>query len=182
MKKIKITGTPSNWLVEIDGVPLPAASIDLHMDCDSLPELAVRAPLYDVGVYIEGNVKLDEMSRHTVLALGWTPPDTDESTTVDMLGFAVGQLEEIAVAPDLGIAQITAASALDIIRNRLTGDSQWTLASRADTATDGAKPEMDDAEFEQRLRKFIRMNPAEFETWLRKRSRTHGGNLFPTKP
>lgn len=55
----------------------------------------------------------------------------EEISAVDMLGVAVNALEEIAAAPDLRIAQITAAGALDIIRNRFTGDGEWKLISRA---------------------------------------------------
>lgn len=42
---------------------------------------------------------------------------------------------------------------------------------------DAAKPEMSDAEFDRRLRRWIRIRPDEFEAWLRKRSRIYASPI-----
>lgn len=77
MSKIKISGAPGRYAVEIDGKPTEVMSLDIHMDGGSLPELTIRPPIFDVDVYIEGDVRLDNQTARTLIALGWTPPAAD---------------------------------------------------------------------------------------------------------
>ena len=47
---------------------------------------------------------------------------------------------------------------------------------RPDEAADGAKPEMSDAEFDRRLRLWIRINPQEWRAYLAKQARIERSN------
>lgn len=74
-RKISITGTPPNCTVEIDGTPTEIMSLDLHLDGNSLPSVVITPPVFEVDVYLEGKVELDEKTKSTLKALGWTPPE-----------------------------------------------------------------------------------------------------------
>lgn len=74
MRQIKITGTPPGCLVEIDGQAAVVMALDLHLDAQSLPQLTIQPDVYDVDIYIEGDVQLDEQTVRMLMALGWTPP------------------------------------------------------------------------------------------------------------
>jgi hypothetical protein len=90
-------------------------------------EWADLAPTEQASIRAGAIAVAGEVRRRTLEA----EPAQPAVTAVDMLGVAVNELEEIAAAPDLRTAQITAAGALDIIRNRFTGDGEWKLVSRA---------------------------------------------------
>lgn len=74
-RNIKITGTPPNCAIEIDGRLTEVMSLDLHLDGNSLPTLVITPPVFDVDVYLEGKVDLDENTKRTLLALGWLSPE-----------------------------------------------------------------------------------------------------------
>jgi hypothetical protein len=74
MQKIEISGTPPNLTVKVDGVLLPVTSADLHVDCQSVPQLTVSIPGFDTDIDTEGDVQVDEFAARILRALGWLPP------------------------------------------------------------------------------------------------------------
>lgn len=62
-------------MVEVDGKMVAATSIDLHVDCESLPQAVISLPALDgLSVDVEGNIYLDEVTKQLLIALGWRPP------------------------------------------------------------------------------------------------------------
>ena len=73
--KVSITGTPPKCIVKVNGEPIAVTSVDLHLDCESLPQAVISLPvLEDVDVETEADIAVDERTRLALLRLGWTPP------------------------------------------------------------------------------------------------------------
>lgn len=74
LPQLKITGTPPNCTITLDGQQLRVVSLDLHIDGESLPRLIVQPDVLGVDVYTEGGIEVDAETARTLIALGWTPP------------------------------------------------------------------------------------------------------------
>ena len=74
LHKVSITGVPPACMIEIDGQLIRARSADLHLDPNSLPLLTIAPVVYDLDVETEAVVRVDEKTKRTLQALGWTPP------------------------------------------------------------------------------------------------------------
>lgn len=75
MSTIHITGTPPKCKVEVDGEMMFVTSVDLHLDCESLPQAVIVLPvLDDVDVETQADIAVDEHTRDALLRLGWLPP------------------------------------------------------------------------------------------------------------
>lgn len=77
MSQVRITGSGplSQCTVELDGREIEAAGVEVRLEGGSLPQVVVRPNVLDIDVHVEGGVRVDENTRLTLLALGWTPPE-----------------------------------------------------------------------------------------------------------
>ena len=76
--KVSIAGTPPKCIVKVNGEPIVVTSVDLHLDCESLPIATIALPVIDgLDVETEADIAVDERTRQTLLRLGWTPPAED---------------------------------------------------------------------------------------------------------
>lgn len=77
MSKIEISGIGHNLAVKVDGALIPVRSADLHVDCESPPQLTITTEALGLHVQTEGDVQVDEFAASALKALGWTPPADD---------------------------------------------------------------------------------------------------------